>query len=46
MFPFDFLHEYLHWGDVLYLFGILGTNARSLGPFLDLKFPKGVSPKN
>ena len=57
MLPFDFLHEYLYWGYVLYLFGILGTNARSLGPFLDLlihiidsrrslKFPKGVSPKN
>ena len=36
MLHFDFLHEYLYWGYVLYLFGILGTNARSLGPFLDL----------
>ena len=33
MFPFDFLHEYLYLGYVLYLFGIHGTNARSLGPF-------------
>ena len=33
MLPFDFLHEYLYWGYVLYIFGILGTNARSLGLF-------------
>ena len=57
MLPFYFLHEYLDWGYVLYLFGILGTNARCIGTFLDLlihiiesrrslKFTKGVSPKN